>query len=132
MRRIVEKVVIGHLHYDLMEAAGPLHTSAGLKLGIEASIHEMRSIFERDNTQGLLFVDVENAFNNQKRKVALHNIKQLCPSFFRFLSNTYQVPAMMIINYQVKDSILHVQEGNTQCCVTAIGIYAIAILIATY
>ena len=127
LRRIVGKVVVGNIRDDIIEAAGPLQTCAGLKSGIEASIHAMRNIFERDNTQGLLLVDAENAFNNLNRKVALHNIKQLCPSFFRFLSNTYQAPAKMIINDQVKVDHILSEEGNTQGCVAAMGMYAIGI-----
>ena len=127
LRRIVGKVVVGNIRDDIIDAAGPLQTCAGLKSGIEASIHAMRKIFERDETEGLLLVDAENAFNNLNRKVALHNIKELCPSFSRFLTNTYQVPTKMIINDQVKvDSILS-EEGSTQGCVAAMGMYAIAI-----
>ena len=60
-------------------AAGPLQTCSGLKGGIEAAIHAMRLTFEKENTEAVLLVDAENAFNNLNRKAALQNIRQLCP-----------------------------------------------------
>ena len=44
----------------------------------------MRKVFEDDDTEAILLVDAENAFNNLNRKVALQNIKQLCPPFFQY------------------------------------------------
>ena len=42
------KVVVGNIKENIIDAAGPLQTCAGLKSGIEASIHAMRKIFEKD------------------------------------------------------------------------------------
>ena len=66
LRRIVGKVVVENIREDIIEAAGPLQTCAGLKSGIEASVHAMRKIFEKDDTEAVLLVDAENAFNNFK------------------------------------------------------------------
>ena len=63
LRRIVSKVVVENIREDIIDAAGPLQTCAGLKSGIEASIHAMKNIFDEDSTEGLLLVDAENAFN---------------------------------------------------------------------
>ena len=52
---------------------------AGQAAGIEAAIYAMRHIYEDDNTEALLLVDAENAFNVLNQKVALHNISILCP-----------------------------------------------------
>ena len=87
----------------------------------------MRKVFQNDETEGLLLVDAENAFNNLNRKAALHNIHELCPPFYRFLHNTYQTPSKMIINDQEKvDSVLS-EEGSTQGDVSAMAMYAIGI-----
>ena len=125
LRRIVGKVVVENIREDIIEAAGPLQTCAGLKSGIEASVHAMRKIFEKDDTEAVLLVDAENAFNNFSRKAALHNIKELCPPFHRYLSNTYQIPANMIVNDQVKTETITSEEGSTQGDVAAMGMYAI-------
>ena len=118
---------MGNLRKDIIEAAGPLQTCAGLKSGIEASIHAMREIFEDNETEAVLLVDAENAFNNLNRKAAIHNIKQTCPSFHQYLANTYQLPARLIINDKngLCDDILS-EEGSTQGDVPAMAMYAIA------
>ena len=85
----------------------------------------MRQIYEEDTTEAVLLVDAENAFNNLNRSAALHNIKQLCPSFYRYLANTYQLPAKMIINEQTGHDEILSEEGSTQGDVTAMGMYAI-------
>ena len=126
LRRLVGKVVVGNIRQDIIESAGPLQTCAGLKAGIEASIHAMRNIYEDDETEAVLLVDAENAFNNLNRRAAIHNIKQICPNFHRYLANTYQLPAKMIINDQnnQNDNILS-EEGSTQGDVPAMAMYAI-------
>ena len=126
LRRLVGKVVVGNVRKDVIEAAGPLQTCVGLKAGIEASIHAMREIYEEDSTEAVLLVDAENAFNNLNRRAALHNIKQLCPVFHRYLENTYQLPAKMIINDNTGqcDDIVS-EEGTTQGDVPAMAMYAI-------
>lgn len=127
MRRIIGKVVVGCIKNDIINAAGPLQTCAGLKSGIEASIHAMRELFDRDSTEALLLVDAENAFNNLNRKAALQNIRQLCPPFFKYLSNTYQMPAKMIVSDQENSDHIYSTEGTTQGDVAAMGMYAIDI-----
>ena len=86
----------------------------------------MRNIYEDDETEAVLLVDAENAFNNLNRRAAIHNIKQICPNFHRYLANTYQLPAKMIINDQnnQNDNILS-EEGSTQGDVPAMAMYAI-------
>ncbi len=126
LRRIVGKVVVSSIKEDIIDSAGPLQTCAGLMSGIEASIHAMRTIFEDKDTEGILLVDAENAFNNLNRKAAIHNIKQLCPPFHRFLANTYQLSAELHINNDDTGSeCIMSDEGSTQGDVAAMGMYAI-------
>ena len=98
----------------IIEAAGPLQTCAGLKSGIEASIHAMKSIFDEESTEGLLLVDVENAFNKLNRKAAIHNIRQVCPVFHQYLANAYRIPAELIVSDSNTSAIIHSGEGTTQ------------------
>ena len=89
----------------------------------------MREIYEDNTTEAILLVDAENAFNNLNRHAALHNIKEVCPSFYRYLANTYQLPAKLLIKDSgdggVCDDILS-EEGTTQGDVPAMAMYAIA------
>ena len=86
----------------------------------------MREIYEDEETEAILLVDAENAFNKLNRRAAIHNIKQICPSFHRYLANTYQLPARLIISGQdgQTDDILS-EEGSTQGDVPAMAMYAI-------
>ena len=112
---------------DIQNAAGPIQTCAGLKDGIEACIHATRNIWEEESTEGVLMVDAENAFNTLNRKLALHNVRQLCPPFYQYLHNTYREPAKLIVNDQKSTEFLSSDEGCTQGDVTAMAFYALGL-----
>ena len=69
-------------------------------------------------------VDASNAFNSLNHIVALHNIRQLCPSFAPILINTYRSAAAL---YIVGDTLLS-EEGTTQGDPLAMPMYALATL----
>ena len=73
LRRIVGKCVVNVVRDDIQLAAGPLQTCAGLKSGIEASIHATRDLWYEDATEAAILVDADNAFNRLNRKLAIHN-----------------------------------------------------------
>ena len=121
IRRLVGKLLIGVIKEDITSAAGPLQTCTGIKAGIEAAIHAMRSIFHDEETEAVLLVDAENAFNNLNRKATLNNIKELCPAFHRYLLNTYQQPTQLIVPGEERYEIIYSEEGSTQGDVGAMG-----------
>lgn len=127
LRRITGKLLVSVIKDDIIDAAGPLQTCSGLKSGIEAAVHAMRTTFEDNQTEAILLVDAENAFNNLNRKAALHNIKQLCPPFHQYLQNTYQKPARLIISTANGHDSLLSEEGSTQGDVAAMAKYALGI-----
>ena len=49
---------------DIQSDVGSLQLRAGFNTGCEAGIHVTHSIFERDETEGVILVDVKNAFNS--------------------------------------------------------------------
>ena len=126
LRRLVGKLLINVIKDDITTSAGPLQTCTGIKAGIEAAIHAMREVFEDDETEAVLLVDAENAFNKLNRKAALNNIKELCPPFYQYLQNTYQVPAQLIIPGDETYKTIMSEEGCTQGDVAAMGKYGIA------
>lgn len=71
LRRLIGKPVVGVIKGDIITAAGPLQTCSGLKADIESAIHSMREVSEDDDTEPILLVDAENAFNNLNRKALL-------------------------------------------------------------
>ena len=87
----------------------------------------MRSIFHDEETEAVLLVDAENAFNNLNRKATLNNIKELCPAFHRYLLNTYQQPAQLIVPGEEQYEIIYSEEGSTQGDVGAMAMYGIGL-----
>ena len=58
-----------------MFSSGSLQVCAGLRSRSEAAVHAIRSIFEGEETDAVLLIDVSNAFNALNRAAALHNIR---------------------------------------------------------
>ena len=127
LRRLIGKLLLHVIKDDVMTAAGPLQTCTGIKGGIEAAIHSMREVYEDENTEAVLLVDAENAFNKLNRKAAIHNIQQICPTFHRYLHNTYQKPAMLIIPGNDSYEVIHSEEGTTQGDVAAMAEYGLGV-----
>ena len=93
-------------------------------LVVEAAIHAMCSIFGEPNTECVLRVDAENAFNSINRLAALHNISVTCPPLSTILINTYRSPVRLVI--QGSGEILS-NEGTTQGDPLAMPMYTLAI-----
>ena len=132
LRRIVGKAVTMSLKPELIEATGPIQVCAGIKGGVEAAIHALRKVYEDPQTQGILLVDADNAFNSLNRKAALSNIRIVCPEFSTYLINTYREPSKLF----VAGSSEHVwsEEGTTQGDNSAMGFYACSLtpLVSSY
>jgi hypothetical protein len=79
LRRIIGKAILAVVSNDVQSAAGPLQLCAGQSAGVEAGVHGMRSLFLADETDGVLLIDAENAFNKVNRAAVLWNV-QFCPS----------------------------------------------------
>ena len=120
-RRIVSKAILLVLRQDVIDCAGSLQLCAGQDSGCEAAVHAVRQMFEDDNTEALLLVDADNAFNSLNREVALRNILHSCPSLGRVLINTYREGANLFINGESITS----QEGTTQGDPMAMAMYAL-------
>ena len=75
----------------------------------------------------LLQVDAENAFNRLNRKVALHNVRQLCPPIHTYLLNHYQRPARMTVTDSTQHDTLLSEEGCTQGDPAAMPFYSTGI-----
>ncbi len=124
LRRIVGKAVLSVIGKDVQKAAGSLQLCAGQPSGIEAAIHAMSNIFDQKDTEAVLLVDADNAFNRLNRKAALHNIGVMCPSLSTILKNTYSAAAQLFVGGEVVLS----EEGTTQGDPLAMPMYAIGIV----
>ena len=124
LRRIVSNATMALLKPDIVAATAPLQTCAGLRGGIEASIHAMRQMYEDHETEGVLFVDASNAFNALNRKAALHNVQYTCPALSTFVKNLYQCDAELFLPNS--DQVIHSREGTTQGGPESMGLYAVS------
>jgi hypothetical protein len=126
LRRITGKCIVKTLKLDLQEASGILQTCSGISSGIEAAIHAMRKTFNDDECEAMLLVDASNAFNSLNRAAAVHNLQHLCPPFYRYIHNTYQCPADLVVNGSVEDGHISSEEGVTQGDVCAMALYGVS------
>jgi hypothetical protein len=124
-RRIIGKAVVAVLKKDIKRAAGVTQLCAGQEGGAEAAIHAMLEIFELDDTDAVLLVDAQNAFNTLNRRAALHNIRIICPPFATILINWYRTPARLFVAGGME---LASQEGTTQGCPLAMQMYALGVV----
>ena len=129
LRRIIGKTLSWTLKDDIQEAVGPLQTCSGLKSGSEAAIHAMKTIFDDEESDGVILVDASNAFNSMNRMVALHNVRVICPSFSTVLINMYRAPARLFISGG--GEILSM-EGTTQGDNLAMSFYAVGTSVLIY
>ena len=130
LRRIVGKAIVSVVKPEIMESAGSLQLCAGLPGGCEAAVHAMSSIFQEEDTDAILLVDAENAFNSLNRNVLLHNIQYICPPVSTYVRNCYKIPSRLFIT---GGSEIQSKEGTTQGDPLAMPVYAIGItpLLAT-
>ena len=123
-RRIVAKSILKVIGNDIQAAAGPLQACAGHEAGCEAAIHAMKEIQSLQETEVILLVDANNAFNTINRQAALHNIRIICPAISTILNNTYQKPIRLFITGGEE---IRSTEGITQGDPLAMAMYALAI-----
>ncbi len=123
IRRIMAKAVVKVLGKDIQDASGTLQSCSGLESGIEATVHAMAKSYQDDDTEAMLLVDADNAFNSLNRKTALLNIKSLCPTFYTFLNNLYRKPVTLFVANTTHT--ISSEEGSTQGCPAAMTKYAL-------
>ena len=126
LRRIIGKAILGVVGIDVQKAVGPLQLCAGQSAGVEAAVHAMRKFFENDDTDGILLIDADNAFNRVNRAAALWNVQYVCPSLKFALINTYRSPTRIFVSGKTFVEFSS-QEGTTQGCPLAMAMYAIAL-----
>lgn len=130
LRRIISKCMILATSSEVTEACGHSQLCSGLSSGIEGGIHAMNDIFQNKclpgSNWGMLLVDADNAFNSVNRQLALWQARIYWPHCARFLYNTYNGHAELVI--RDSDMRLCSKEGVTQGDPLAMPLYALATL----
>ena len=84
----------------------------------------MRDFYEDDESEGVLLVDADNAFNRINREAVLWNTQFVCPMLKFFLTNTYRMTRNIFVQ---GGQVLKSQEGTTQGDPLAMAMYSIAL-----
>ena len=77
------------------------------------------------DTDAVLLIDAENAFNSKNHKVMLHNLEYICPIIATYIINCYETQSRLFI---VGGGEILSSKGTTQGESTAMGAYALGIL----
>ena len=83
----------------------------------------IHQVFVDDDAEGVILVDATNAFICLNRQTALLNMKHLCPTLSKVLTNTYRQHIQLFIDGEFILS----KEGTTQGDPLAMAMYAVAI-----
>ena len=116
------KAIWSVVKQDVVAATGPLQSAGGLDGECEAAVHAMNALFEKEETEALMFVDAENVFNNLNRQVALWNIQYICPVIAKVLINCYRSGTCLFVGGKMLTS----QEVMTQGDPLAMTMFALA------
>ena len=122
LRRIAGKAIMRISKNDVMRSVGPLQLCAGRDADAESAIHAMHDIFKNNESEAVLLIDAENAFNSINRKAMIHNISIICPIIETFIRNCYNTPSRLFI---IGGREISSREGTTQGDPTAMAAYAI-------
>ena len=97
--------------------------AAGVRGGCEAAVHSLRQKFDSEECEAVLLLDAQNAFNTLNRKLTLHHVAIHCPILGTFLRNIYGCAR----DLWVGKTVLSSEEGATQGCPTAMGMYSLGL-----
>ena len=78
----------------------------------------MHEIFKEQGTEAVLLIDATNTF--------LHHVKVVCPAISTYVSNCYSLPSQLFV---IVGAEITSQEGTTEDDLTAMAMYAIAIIL---
>ena len=110
---------------NLLESADDLQHCTGQHAGWEAAVHALGSIFSEYDSDSILLVDADNAFNQINRHVMLHNIQIMCLIIAAYVINSYNREVRPFIS---RGEEITSAEGTTQGDPTTMPIYALGYL----
>ena len=119
LRRIAGKVVMSISKNDVMNSVSRIQLCAGQEAGCEAAIHSVRSLFDKEDTEAVLLVDAENAFNNINRSSILRNIEIVCPKIAIYVFNCIQL-SWLIVKDQFESKAIETFK-NSNVNITSLG-----------
>ena len=101
LRRIIGRSILACLKNDLKLLGGVTQLCLGQKCDIEHAIHSLRESFEDTETEAILLIDAQNAFNSLNRELPIKNIERLCLALVAAVKNSYSKPSNLFINRKI-------------------------------
>ena len=124
LRRIMAKAILNVIGAEIQAVAGSSQLCARQRSGCEAAVHAMTELFNNEQVEGLLLVDVHNAFNSLNQAVMLQNIQVTCPSLAVPVINMYRSDAELFVG----EETIFSREGTTQGDPLSMAVYALSTL----
>ena len=115
LRCVIGKAMCYATRVDVELACGYDQLCGGVRSGIEGTIHNITNLFSQYGAYsgwGVLLVDASNAFNSLNHVALLWNVRVLWPHCSRFVFNTYQGWATLVVRNS--DVNLFSMEGITR------------------
>ena len=124
----------------VLKVAGPLATlecdadqlCVDLKAGVEGGVHAVSAVWaeiDKDEKNGFLVIDAENAFNSMSRVTMLWNVYHLWPAGARFAFNCYCFANLLLCRSNSGEALqMWSKEGQIQGDPLAMFLYGIGIL----
>ena len=91
-------------------------------MGRETAVHALSSMLIEYDSDAILLVVADNAFNRINRNIMLHNIRIVCPINAAFIMNSYSREARL---FKSGDKEITSAERTTQGDPTAMPIYVL-------
>ena len=117
IRRLIGRTITKCLKSELMVIGSNYQLCLGQKCGIEYAIHTLRKQYEKTDSDAILLIDAENAFNSLNRNRALKNIAMHALRYY----HTQIHP-----NFSKRKKVTLSREGSTQGDPLAMAMYGLA------
>ena len=121
LRRIIGRTITKCISKDFLELGSNKQVCLGQKSGIEFAIHSLREKYEESDTEALLLLEADNAFNSVNREL-VKSCEILRPALYHAIYN-YSKPSARFVNHKELLS----REGTTQGDPPAMAMYGIAV-----
>ena len=110
-RCIIAKAILFATKHDLHEAAGTMQLCADQLAGIEAGMHAIKSMLQKDEVDTVLLVDASNAFNTVNQHQLSLTSKDYAPHLTLLLltsTGPLRIFTWMVISFSLRKGLFRV------------------------
>ena len=113
LRRLVAKCVCAEVKEEMGSFLYPRQLGFGVPLGAESAVHAARSyVYGLDESNFLVKLDFQNAFNSIRRDLMLANTLEKAPAIYPLAFSAYCQPSLLFFDKFTISSCEGVQQGD--------------------